>query len=101
MPVASKTTIRLYPPDIEIIERWAKDNPDLDTGQTLSRPTAIRRMIRSLAHHVAPGATATPDNRPATRRDLVDVASRILERLPATEPAGEHACTNLRLQITE
>ena len=45
MPIVSKTTVRLYPPDVEIINAWAAANPDPDTGLTPSRPTAIRRSI--------------------------------------------------------
>ena len=47
MPVVSKTTVRLYPRDIEIIDAWAAANPDPDTGETPSRPIAIRRLIRA------------------------------------------------------
>ena len=80
MPVVSKTTVRLYPPDIEIIDAWADANPDTDTGETPSRPTAIRRMIRLLGD--ALGAShAECDDQPATRRDLAEATSRIIGRL--------------------
>lgn len=34
MPVVSRTTVRLYPPDVAIIDAWAAANPDPDTGLT-------------------------------------------------------------------
>lgn len=82
MPVVTKTTVRLYPPDIEVIDRWAAANPDPDTGLTPSRPTAIRRMIRSMK------ATADPRSSecalPATRADVNDAVTRLLDHLNAT-----------------
>ena len=81
MPVVSKTTVRLYPPDVAIIDAWAAANPDPDTGLTPSRPTAIRRMIRT-----AFGASIDPSDseqdRPASREDLRLAVATILDRLP-------------------
>ena len=80
MPVVSKTTVRLYPPDVEIIDAWADANPDPDTGLTPSRPTAIRRMIRATAsapQFPSPDAVDTP----ATRTDLESAVTRILHHL--------------------
>ncbi len=76
MPVVSKTTVRLYPPDVAIIDAWAAANPDPETGLTPSRPTAIRRMIRA----------ATGDNQdlPVSRRDLANAVEQIVTRLDAT-----------------
>ena len=82
MPVVSKTTIRLYPPDVEIIDAWAISNPDPDTGLTPSRPTAIRRMIRA-ASRVQPDASPNPNDPPATRTDIDSAVSRILHHLQA------------------
>ena len=79
MPVVSKTTVRLYPPDIEIIDAWAAANPDPDTGLTPSRPTAMRRMIRTIDKHPA-STTLGTDPRPATCADLERAVSRILDR---------------------
>ena len=78
MPVASKTTVRLYPPDVAIIDAWAAENPDPETGATPSRPTAIRRIIRA-AH--ANRNYDTDDAGPATRADLDRAVDRILNRL--------------------
>ena len=80
MPVVSKTTVRLYPPDIEIIDTWAAANPDPDTGDTPSRPTAIRRIIRSIG---LSDRTVLPsdDHAPASRRHLQDAVTAILPRL--------------------
>ena len=80
MPVVSKTTVRLYPPDIEIIDAWAAANPDPDTGLTPSRPTAMRRMIRAIVQHPWP-ATHDSNHRPASFVDLEQAVSRILDRL--------------------
>ncbi|MCY4012742.1 MAG: hypothetical protein OXG82_08515 [Gammaproteobacteria bacterium] len=77
MPVVSKTTVRLYPPDIKIIDAWAAANPDPDTGTTPSRPTAIRRMIRA-ASVTTPHRTRSSDDLPVTRADLREAVSRIL-----------------------
>ena len=79
MPVVSKTTVRLYPPDVEIIDAWASANPDPDTGLTPSRPTAIRRMIRAArsTDDSGPGESGLP----ATRRDLDNAVSQILDRV--------------------
>lgn len=79
MPVVSKTTVRLYPPDIEIIDAWAAANPDPDTGLTPSRPTAMRRMIRMITQHPTP-TTHDTDPRPATCADLERAVSQILDR---------------------
>ncbi|MCY3810752.1 MAG: hypothetical protein OXH15_03040 [Gammaproteobacteria bacterium] len=80
MPVISKTTVRLYPPDIEIIDAWAAANPDPDTGLTPSRPTAIRRMIRStVLNRIASDLDIA--QQPASRSDLDHAVARILERL--------------------
>lgn len=84
MPVVSKTTVRLYPPDVAIIDAWAAANPDPDTGLTPSRPTAIRRMIRT-AYPSPAGATDTAQDRPATRRDLRLAIASILDRLAPQE----------------
>ena len=80
MPVVSKTTIRLYPPDVDLIDAWASANPDPDTGETPSRPTAIRRMIRSTntSEQTAP---LSDDDAPASRHQLQEAVVRILERL--------------------
>ena len=83
VPVVSKTTVRLYPPDIEIIDAWAAANPDPDTGLTPSRPTAIRRMIRVTAHAPQPTSPDRVDP-PATRTDLDDAVSTILGTLRST-----------------
>ena len=80
MPVASKTTVRLYPPDVEIIDAWAAANPDPDTGETPSRPTAIRRMIRSIGRSDR-AVLPSDDHAPASRRQLQDAVTAILERL--------------------
>ena len=58
VPVVSKTTVRLYPPDIAIIDAGTAESPDPETGLTPSRPTAIRRMIRA--------ATTDSDSLPAS-----------------------------------
>ena len=79
MRVVSKTTVRLYPPDIEINDAWAAANPDPDTGPTPSRPTAMRRMIRMIAQRPTP-TTHDTDLRPATCGDLERTVSRILDR---------------------
>lgn len=83
MPVVSKTTVRLYPPDIDIIDAWAEANPDPDTGLTPSRPTAIRRMIRS-AQRFLPDALPSPDDPLATKADIENAVSRILHHLETT-----------------
>ena len=80
MPVVSKTTLRLYPPDVAIIDAWAASNPDPDTGEPPSRPTAIRRMIRS-ANSSEPLALVSDDDAPASRRHLQEAVANILERL--------------------
>lgn len=82
MPVVSKTTVRLYPPDVDIIDAWADANPDPDTGLTPSRPTAIRRMIRATA---STSQCPSPDavDPPATRTDLETAVTRILHHLDA------------------
>lgn len=82
MPVASKTTVRLYPPDVAIIDAWAAANPDPDTGLTPSRPTAIRRMIRAAFPSPAE-ASGTERDRPASRGDLHAAVASILDRLAA------------------
>lgn len=82
MPVVSKTTVRLYPPDVEIIDAWAAANPDPDTGLTPSRPTAIRRMIRT-AFPSPPGTSHVELDGPASRRDLGLAVASILDRLPS------------------
>ena len=73
VPVVSKTTVRLYPPDVAIIDAWAAANPDPETGLTPSRPTAIRRMIRAV----------TIDNHdlPVSQRDLANAVEQIVTRL--------------------
>ena len=80
MPVVSKTTVRLYPPDVAIIDAWAAANPDSDTGLTPSRPTAMRRMIRA-AYPSPAGASDADQERPASRRDLHLAVASILDRL--------------------
>ena len=84
MPVVSKTTVRLYPPDVAIIDAWAAANPDPDTGLTPSRPTAIRRMIRT-ACGTSADASASDQDRPASRQDLHRALDAILDRLPSNE----------------
>ena len=85
VPVVSKTTVRLYPPDVAIIDAWAADNPDPDTGLTPSRPTAIRRMIRAgCTATAAHGAHAEIDP-PASRNDLREAVASILSRLDSSE----------------
>ena len=84
MPIVSKTTVRLYPPDVEIIDAWAAANPDPDTGLTPSRPTAIRRLIRATVRH-APQLGIKTDHQPATRADLSQAVSRILQGLDLSE----------------
>ncbi len=84
MPVVSKTTVRLYPPDIEIIDAWAAANPDPDTGLTPSRPSAIRRMIRT-AFRTPTDATSSDQDRPASRKDIELAIVAILDRLPSPE----------------
>ena len=85
MPVVSKTTVRLYPPDVEIIDAWAAANPDPDTGLTPSRPTAIRRLIRTTVRR-PPEPALDADHQPASRTDLNQAVSRILERLDPIQP---------------
>ena len=85
MPVVSKTTVRLYPPDVEIIDAWAATNPDPDTGLTPSRPTAIRRMIRSTIQSPH-SEDVHADRQPASRADLAQAVARILDCLSNTEP---------------
>ena len=80
MPVVSKTTVRLYPPDVEIIDAWAAANPDPDTGETPSRPTAIRRMIRA-GNTPVEQRMADQEDAPASRRDLREAMAGILRRL--------------------
>ena len=80
MPVVSKITVRLYPPDVTIIDAWAAANPDPDTGLTPSRPTAIRRMIRTACRSQTDISDAE-QNRPATRRDHHLAVASILDRL--------------------
>ena len=87
MPVVSKTTVRLYPPDIAIIDAWAAANPDPDTGLTPSRPTAIRRMIRT-ACRTSTDASDTDQDRPASRKDLQMAVVSILDRLDSQEDAS-------------
>ena len=87
MPIISKTTVRLYPPDVEIIDAWAAANPDPDTGLNPSRPTAIRRMIRSIIT-VDQSAGPDPINVPASRRDILEAVSRILNRLDGEPESG-------------
>ena len=87
MPVVSKTTVRLYPPDTAIIDAWAAANPDPDTGLTPSRPTAIRRIIRTACRHL-PDASAAELDPPASRNDLREAVAAILSRLDST--AGVH-----------
>ena len=84
MPVVSKTTVRLYPPDVKIIDAWAIANPDPETGLTPSRPTAIRRMIRAATRTGAKPPNDQND-RLATRADLEEALSRILATLTADE----------------
>ena len=84
VPVVSKTTVRLYPPDVAIIDAWAAANPDPDTGLTPSRPTAIRRMIRA-ACCGASDALPVQDDLPASRSDLRDAVTSILDRLDSQE----------------
>ena len=54
------------------------DNSSADTGEPPSRPTAIRRMIRS-AHTSVPSATPTEDDAPASRRDLHEAIAQVLK----------------------
>ena len=84
MPVVSKTTVRLYPPDVAIIDAWAAANPDPDTGLTPSRPTAIRRMIR-MAYRTSTDASDRDQDRPASREDLHVAVASILDRLTPQE----------------
>ena len=84
MPVVSKTTVRLYPPDVALIDAWAAANPDPDTGLTPSRPTAIRRMIRAGCATTANGAPGEIDP-PASRRDLREAVESIVSRLNSRE----------------
>ncbi len=84
MPVVSKTTVRLYPPDIAIIDAWAADNPDPDTGLIPSRPTAIRRMIRT-ASSTSIDASDSDQDRPVSRKDLRLAIAAILDRLPSQD----------------
>ncbi len=81
MPVVSKTTVRLYAPDVAIIDAWAAANPDPDTGMTPSRPTAMRRMIRTAYRDPADASEAERDQ-PASRGDLDLAIATILDRLP-------------------
>ena len=87
MPVVSKTTVRLYPPDVEIIDAWAAANPDPDTGLTPSRPTAIRRMIRTTCR-TSTDASGGDQDQPASRRDLRLALAAILDRLAMQEPTS-------------
>ena len=87
MPVVSKTTVRLYPPDVAIIDACAAANPDPDTGLGPSRPTAIRRMIPA-ASRAAPTGSPESDDPPATRADLREAVSRILGRMDPDERAA-------------
>ena len=84
MPVVSKTTVRLYPPDVAIIDAWAAANPDPDTGLTPSRPTAIRRMIRDACATTTNGSADDLDL-PASRGDLREAVASILRRLDPRE----------------
>ena len=85
MPVVSKTTVRLYPPDVAIIDAWAAANPDPDTGLTPSRPTAIRRIIRSMKAAADPHSSDC--TLPATRADVHNAVTRLLDHLTtATNP---------------
>ena len=87
MPIVSKTTVRLYPPDIEIIDAWAAANPDPDTGLTPSRPTAIRRIIRT-ACRTSTDASDSDQDRLASREDLRRAVASILDRLDPQEDAS-------------
>ena len=87
MPVVSKTTVRLYPRDVAIIDAWAAANPDPDTGLTPSRPTAMRRMIRT-ACAAATDASDGDQDRPASRKDLHQAVASILDRLPSQGDAS-------------
>ena len=69
MPIVSKTTGRLYPPDVAIIDAWAAANPDPETGETPSLPTAIRRMIRS--SETTPAQPPVPNEDDAPPRDAI------------------------------
>ncbi len=84
VPVVSKTTVRLYPPDVALIDAWAAANPDPDTGLTPSRPTAMRRMIRTICR-TSPDASDSDQDRPASRKDLHLAVTAILDRLPPQE----------------
>ena len=84
MPVVSKTTVRLYPPDVAIIDAWAAANPDPDTGLTPSRPTAMRRMIRT-ACSTSIDASDSDQDRPVSRKDLRLAIAAILDRLPSQD----------------
>ena len=84
MPVVSKTTVRLYPPDIAIIDAWSAANPDPDTGLTPARPTAIRRMIR-MAFRDSTHASKGDVDPPASRTDLREAVASILDRLDSNE----------------
>ena len=87
MPVVSKTTVRLYPPDVAIIDAWAAANPDPETGLTPSRPTAIRRMIRT-ACGTSTDPSDSDQDRPASRQDLRLAVASILDRLDSQEDAS-------------
>ena len=93
MPVVSKTTVRLYPRDIEIIDAWAAANPDPDTGETPSRPIAIRRLIRASQMNPRPVPTRPPGTAPATCSDLELAVSRILNRLQTEPPSVLNAAS--------
>ena len=84
MPVVSKTTVRLYPRDIEIIDAWAATNPDPDTGLIPSRPTAIRRIIRT-ACRTSTDAPDSDQDQAASRGDLRMAVASILDRLDSHE----------------
>ena len=85
--IQSKTTVRLYPPDVDIIDAWAAANPDPDTGLTSSRPTAIRRMIRT-ACRLSTAASDGDQDQPASRKDLRVAVASILDRLDPQEDAS-------------
>lgn len=79
MPVVSKTTVRLYPPDDAIIDAWAAANPDPDTGEP--PPSDHNRQDDSIGQFVRSTPLLSDEDAPASRRQLMGALASTLEHL--------------------
>jgi hypothetical protein len=84
VPVVSKTTVRRPARGRDHRRAWAVANPDPDTGLIPSRPTAIRRMIRTACRALTDTSDGDQDQ-PASRKDLQTAVAAILDRLDSRE----------------